>query len=218
MPTEKGLFDFKRDTQYWDAFYKTNRPESMEMSLFARFAMKWLPLGSSIVDMGCGNGRDSLFFAKNGMHVLGVDASSTAINLLNNLQHPNAEFICGDFISDARIYSRNYDCFYSRFTLHAISFEQQKQFVANVFNSLNHKGMFMIEVRGVNDPKFGQGEFVERNAYILDGHYRRFIVMEEILTELITMGFVIKYAEENTGFAPYGDENPEIIRIIAKRL
>lgn len=217
MPTEKESFDFTRDTRYWDAFYNMNRPKSMGVSLFAQFAMKWLSPNSSIVDMGCGNGRDSLFFAQNGMQVLGVDASSTVINLLKDLHQPNAEFICGDFISDTRIFSRRYDCFYSRFTLHAISFEQQKKLIANVFNALNYNGLFMIEVRGVNDPKFGLGEFVERNAYILDGHYRRFIVMGEILNELTSEGFAIKYAEENTGFAPYADENPEIIRIVAKR-
>ena len=218
MLTDKENFDFSRDTRYWNAFYEVNKPESMGMSLFAEFALKWLRKGSSIVDVGCGNGRDSLFFARKGMDVVGIDASSTAIDMLNELHHPNLNFICGDFITDKRIFSKRYDCFYSRFTIHAISAKQQNIFLDNVSESLNDNGMLMIEVRGIHDPKFGKGKYVERNAYLLDGHYRRFIVMEEILQELISKGFKIKYAEENTGFAPYADENPEIIRIVAKRV
>ena len=212
-----GNLNYTRDTQYWNDFYKTNKPETMGESLFAQYAMKWLKPGNTIVDMGCGNGRDSLFFARNQMQVLGVDASSTVIELLNKLQQSNANFVCGDFITDNRIYCNHYDCIYSRFTLHAISQDQQTSFLHNVFNVLNNGGLFMVEVRGVHDSKFGLGEIVSRNAYILDGHYRRFIVMEEILQELISVGFSIKYAEENIDFAPYGSENPEVIRIIAKR-
>ena len=33
----------------------------------------------SLIDIGCGNGRDSIFFSKNNFHVTGIDISQKAI-------------------------------------------------------------------------------------------------------------------------------------------
>ena len=41
--------------------------------------------------------------------------------------------------------------------------------------------------------------------------------MEELLIRLMDAGFGIKYAEENTGFAPFEDTDPYIIRVVACR-
>ena len=44
---------------------------------------------------------------------------------------------------------------------------------------------------------------------------RRFIVLEERKAELQEYGFQIEYAQEQTGFAPYGNDDPPVIRIVA---
>lgn len=56
-----------------------------------------------------------------------------------------------------------------------------------------------------------------KNAYLLDGHYRRFININEMLAELFKVGFSIKCAEEAKGFAPYKDEDSYIIRMVAEK-
>ena len=38
--------------------------------------------GGAVLELGCGNGRDSLFFLQNGLRVTGVDASDNAIRQL----------------------------------------------------------------------------------------------------------------------------------------
>ena len=43
---------------------------------------KYIEIGGNLVELGCGNGRDSLYFAKHGVHVTGIDASEVAINEL----------------------------------------------------------------------------------------------------------------------------------------
>lgn len=58
---------------------------------------------------------------------------------------------------------------------------------------------------------------MERNAYFYDNHYRRFIVMEELVQSLQEQGFQIEYAKEQSGFAPYGNDDPPVIRIVAKK-
>lgn len=70
-------------------------------------------------------------------------------------------------------------------------------------------------MRGVNDPLFGKGKQVERNAFFYDNHYRRFIVLDELVYSLERLGFLVEYAQERTGFAPYGNDDPPVIRIVA---
>ena len=58
---------------------------------------------------------------------------------------------------------------------------------------------------------------VGRNAYIYEDHYRRFIILEELVEILKWQGFKILFAGEQRGWAPYGKEDPIVIRIIAEK-
>ena len=149
--------DFKRDTKYWNSYYEKTG-NLTKPSRFARFVrMNYLCEGASLLELGCGNGRDSLYFAEQGLKVTAVDASDYAINELAQRNIPNAEFICEDFVQSSLIYSRQYDFCYSRFSLHAINAAQEDLLLFNVKNSLKSGGKFFIEVRSVNDPLFGKG-------------------------------------------------------------
>lgn len=54
-----------------------------------------------------------------------------------------------------------------------------------------------------------------KNCFIHDGHFRRFIDKAELEENLLTKGFKIEYSEENTGFAPFGTQDPPVIRVVA---
>ncbi len=207
--------EYNRDTAYWNEFYRQNPPSSMQESRFARFVTKYIEKNKTLVDIGCGNGRDSFFFNRLGLNVVGIDASDAAVSALNNISSGNLSFVCGNFINEKIIFENHPDYFYSRFTLHAINQNGQTELLKNVYDSLKSGGKFFIEVRCTADSKFEKGEKVETNAFILDGHYRRFLVMEELLSELIEMGFHVKYAEQEKGFAPFNGDDSEIIRIVA---
>ena len=207
--------EFNRDTAYWNDFYRKNPPASMQESAFARFVARYVEKDKVLVDIGCGNGRDSFFFGRLGLTVIGIDASDEIISKLGEVASDGHSFVCGNFINDKSVYGKRADYFYSRFSLHAINAEGQDELIRNVHDSLGAGGKFFIEVRCVRDSKFGKGEEVEPNAFILDGHYRRFVVMEELLSALIKAGFHIKYAEQEKGFAPFGGDDSEIIRIVA---
>ena len=84
-----------------------------------------------------------------------------------------------------------------------------------MFRALKPGGKFFVEVRSVNDPLYGKGKAVERNAFFYDNHYRRFIVRDELVHAFEHCGFRVEYAKEQTGFAPYGNDDPPVIRIVA---
>lgn len=203
--------------EYWNGYYKESRL-TLEPSNFAKDILDHLNPGNTLIDLGCGNGRDAIFFSENGLHVIAIDLADNAINRLKKeYGHLEIQFICQDFVEDGFTQPDRVDYFYSRFTIHAITDVQQKKLIKNVYKTLKEDGIFFIEVRSVLDDIYGKGEKVGRNAYIYDRHYRRFIVAHELEQALETEGFTILVLDEKRGFAPFGDSDPIVLRVIAKK-
>ncbi len=206
---------FDRDREYWNKFYTKNI--TTEPSLFARFVLNYMEEGRSLLDIGCGNGRDSIFFACNGLLVTGIDASNVAIeNLQKNGMVDKVAFVCDDFVN-SDVYKRKFYYCYSRFSLHAINLEQQETLLKNLYFCLENNGKLFVEARSVNDKLYGKGKYIEKDAYVHDGHFRRFIRLEELEKAMIRIGFRIISSEEKINFAPFGNENPPIIRMVAMK-
>lgn len=216
----KDRHQINDDRLYWNSFYKKGNVRS-EPSKFANYILKFVKDGKKLLDLGCGNGRDSLFFASRNLQVVGIDNSEEVINMLREVNTKgNALFVCDDFTMSSTLYQQQYDYCYSRFTLHAINEKQQENLLKNVYNSLkvsSDSGYFFIEVRSVNDDLYEKGEPAGKNAYVYQGHYRRFMIIEELEMELRECGFSIIESIEEKGLAPFENQDPYIIRIVAKK-
>lgn len=209
--------NFDRDTLYWDRFYR-DVSNLNDPSLFAQMCVSYMKPGESVVELGCGNGRDSIFFYDKKLKVTAIDASQTAIHTLERYRDcDHFECVCADFVGWLERYKEAFEHCYSRFTIHAISENQEETLLRNVYNALKRGGLFYIESRCVQDELYGLGECVGRNAFRYDDHFRRFIVMDELKTKLAEVGFEIVYSAQERGFAPFGDDDPPIIRVVARK-
>ncbi len=203
-------------SDFWENYYATHR-NPVACSLFAEFVTPFLKKGELLVEFGCGNARDSVHFAKQGVNVMAIDQCTKEIGYLNQefADLGNISFLADDMTRLSPNMEKS-DYLYSRFTLHAIDKESQSR----VFNwssaNLKSGGLFFIEVRSVKDDLFGQGESLKDNAFFTD-HYRRFIVLDEMLEEMKECGFKILYSQESNGLAPFKDKDPIVIRIIAQK-
>lgn len=217
IPTGDSVY---RDVQYWNQYYNDNPTMPLgNESKFARDMLSYMSDGTSLIEFGCGNGRDSLFFASKGLDVTGIDVSGNAVDMLNKVNtFPNASFLCEDFTGESVVFKVQHDYCYSRFTLHAITEMQEQYALRNAKDTLKVGGIFFVEARSINDDIYGLGECVGKNAYIYNNHFRRFIDKEELVAKMEEMGFQILSEQERRGFAPYGDQDPVLIRIVAKKL
>ena len=206
------------DREYWNEFYKKGLANK-EPTLFAQYVSEnYLEDGKTILELGCGNGRDSLYFGKKDLNVIAIDGADQVIESLQ-LENCNSKvkFFRDDFVTTDIYKTKKVNYVYSRFTLHAITEEQEDILLKNVYQGIEEGGMFFIEVRSVRDDLFGKGKKVDRNAYFYNEHYRRFIVMDELEEKLKENGFTIIFSKESRGFAPYKDQNPYVIRVVAKK-
>lgn len=210
---------------YWNAFYAGRHPDIENPSSFARLVLTKVEPGALMFELGCGNGRDALFFAGQGVRMVACDRSAVAIETLSSrpdlgkFRHP-PRFLHADFADLAQVYDASHeplDAIYSRFTLHAVPVEIQTAALSWSALHLRAGGQLMIEVRSVLGSLYGKGEQVERDAYIHDGHYRRFLRLDELSAELVGLGLEIVDATESAGVAVYKDDDPVVIRLTARK-
>jgi len=205
---------------YWNDFYKTHGAPK-ECSSFASAVLQHVAKDGVLFELGCGNGRDAFFFAKNNITVWATDLSEVSIDDLNDkVDHSgNPKFIAADFTAlptpfDATAFAT----VYSRFTLHAIKAEESSRALSWAFGNLKAGGLLLIEVRSVLDPLCGKGTRVEgeRDAWFTN-HYRRFVRKDELLKELVDLGFVVEFDMEANNLAVYNEDNPVVIRVHARK-
>ena len=68
---------------FWENYYSNHQIPTDE-SFFARFVMPFLNEGDTLFEIGCGNGRDSVFFAKQGMKVTAFDQCEKEVGFLKH--------------------------------------------------------------------------------------------------------------------------------------
>jgi adenylylsulfate kinase-like enzyme len=202
-------------TDHWTQFYrnaKAQPPSSFAMACAQRFHAQM-----SLLELGCGNGRDAAFFAQRGLRVTALDRSDAAIESCNSGPFGlAAEFLCLDAANASSLLPRRFDVVYSRFSLHAMTPEEESGALRASRDLLSAGGLLCIECRSINDALAREGEVISPTERI-SGHYRRFIVRQELIEQLESLGFNIIEQIESQGLARYGDEDPVVIRIIAQK-
>ncbi len=202
------------DKEYWHKYYKKNYSPYKE-SDFAKFVLQFLEKEKYLLELGCGNGRDSIFFSKNLINVLAVDQVSDEINFLNsNFSNERIKFICDDFTNLEVL--DNFDYIYSRFTIHSITESEEDRVLKWVFKHLYKNGLFFIESRSINDIMYNNGTKLSINENFTD-HYRRYMNKDKFISKLEYIGFKIRYSIEDKGLAVSEKEDPSIVRIIAEK-
>ena len=206
------------DRKYWEEYYAASGP-SQQPSDFARFcAGLYKKSYSHIFDIGCGNGRDTLFFGSRSLRCTGIDQCEVAISKnesKRSLLGVAASFVVADFSTydyegtEAGAYS-----LYSRFTLHAISVAEEDRLFLHLNSGKRLKALF-IEARSIRDDLYGQGEQVGPHEFVTS-HYRRFID-PDTLKERLEENYDIEYFKEARGFARTETEDPCLIRVVATR-
>ena len=210
-------------TEYWNQFYAGEHPEIEQPSSFARSCLGRLPQRGTILEIGCGNGRDALFFAANGLRVLACDPSSVAIDRLsdraardNGLPVMPRFFTSSISTLPARL-DEPVDAVYLRFVLHAVPRDEASRAIRWARDHLAADGVVLAEARSVLGDLYGVGTPLGDDAFEQDGHYRRFIRSEELVAELRDSGFVIDDLVESDGLAALGADDPVVIRVVARR-
>lgn len=167
---------------------------------------------SKILDLGCGQGIDSLFLAKNDFSVTAIDSSDVAINQIkikkDEFKLDNLELICGD-ISDFDIEKNKYQVIICRNVLNFLNKDKALKILNNLQNNIQKGSYIIIEIFTKNDPSF-----------VSNNKFTSYFEEQELLN--IFSGYKIIYYLENVVLdsGHPGFPNPHkhgVARIIAQK-
>jgi len=205
---------------YWDDFYKNNFKHTP--SQFCVCVLTEIPTDAVVVELGSGNGRDSLYFASQGHITVALDLSHEAIasciSESKTRQVEHTTFMQADLTSQqdvakainiARQKAENRNIvFYSRFVMHSLDDKQEQALLSILSKNMNAGELIYFEFRSKED------ENLDKH---FGGHYRRYVDSNVFLSRLAALNFSINYSLIGQGMAKYKEEDPFVIRIIAKK-
>lgn len=171
-----------------EEFYWGKQPSSMARIFFQKYPPQD---GQKLLDIGCGEGRDSIFFAQNGYQVTGFDSSAEGIT--KSMARADELNLSIDFfqanINKYRLQDPC-DAIFASGALHYIPLPLREEIITNYKRFTNPSGIhaFMVPIYKPfipEDPQVDQFEQPWRSGEILT-HYHDWIIeffTEEILDD-----------------------------------
>lgn len=180
--------------------------------------------GNEVLDLGIGQGRNSIPLVELGYNVTGVDYSTKCLEICKN-NCPKLNLIQSD-IRSFPIEKNKYDLISSRCVLHFFHKDDTYKIIKNIKENLKSNGLVYISVFSLEDPKLIRHtnspnfEVLENNIFhhTVNDTYVSFFAKNEIL-DLFSNFRTISIAEEY--FWDQGVDTPHysgIIKYIGQKI
>lgn len=163
-------------------------------SLVRYLEMYNIPKGGSALDIGCGQGRNSLYLAQQGFSVTGIDSSVEAIECLKKLTI-NEELDVTAEVADIEKFSitkNHYQLIVANTLLDHLLAEQSDVTAQEIIDGLAPGGFLFVSVFTINDPGYNaQGRTVSETAT----HVKHYYQSDELLKQFANLT-LLSYQEE----------------------
>jgi hypothetical protein len=209
-----------RNEVFWANYYARN--EISPPSAFSEWVLSHADVPSTVVDLGSGEGRDSRAFARSKRRVVGLDRSSVGVRRAREYadregasEATRFEVVDFEDLDAVRSVLATVRAdgepvlIYLRFMLHAISEEVQAGLLEALGDFVQPGDWLAAEFRTEADKDL-------RKNYRAD-HYRRFLDVDTFRSALAELKFDVKDEQQGTGLSPYGEEDPDVYRVVAHR-
>jgi SAM-dependent methyltransferase len=174
-------------SEVWNKVYKSDKAFfGEEASNFALLCFNHMKMNnvSRILEIGAGHGRDTTFFASNGIEVNAVDYSIVAIQILDKIAKEKRLPITPrvfDVKSALPFPNGYFDAIYSHMLLNMrFSLDELHFIFSEMRRVLKPKGFNFFSVRNQNDESRGEGVQIDKGIYDINGFQVRFFTEKEI--------------------------------------
>ncbi len=163
--------------QFWQNKWdkkKERNPNPFAKKVYATIKNKRY---KTMLDIGCGDGRDSLYFARKGYAVTAVDFSLSGITFLKSeIKKKNIHNIktMQQDITKIKLPKNSVDVVYAHLSVHYFTNAETTKFLTTIQALLNKGGIFFVKVKSIDDTLFGKGKKIEENMFIHESHVRHF--------------------------------------------
>lgn len=151
--------------------------------------------GMKILDAGCGEGRNSVYFINQGYQIFGIDPNEVAVQFCRYL----AKSLRPDFdsyrfqtgkLEEIPFHSEAFEAVICSAVLHfAESEDNFWQMIAEIHRVLKPGGIFWFRMTTGLGGILGQSQALAKGRYLLPDGSDRFLLLQEHLDRLLQMGF-----------------------------
>ncbi|MFA6552473.1 MAG: class I SAM-dependent methyltransferase [Candidatus Paceibacterota bacterium] len=153
----------------------------------------------TLLDVGCGNGRDSVYFFNKGLKIIAVDFSASGIKKIKS-QNPKIKCVLAD-IKKMKLKANSFDVIYAHLSLHYFDDKTTNKIFNNLHHTLKKNGLIFIKCKSVADALFGKGQKIEENMY-KKGHTRHFF-SKDYMSEKLKSFKIIKISKTSSVYHNY---------------
>ena len=199
--------------EQWNGVYSSNDAYfGKEASPFCRMTLDYLKdkKCKDILELGPGQGRDSLAFVMEGYNLTGLDCSNVACGILKE-RVPGMKVRLGDVRDGLDFPPESFDVCYAHMVLIMdMTPGDVKRTLKNVRSVLRKGGYMIFSVRSTDDPAYGKGVNTHHNVWVNDNGFAvNFFTKDEIL----------KFAEgyELQGMKEFSEGDKKLLSIVLRK-
>jgi ubiquinone/menaquinone biosynthesis C-methylase UbiE len=208
IPDQKPVWEEKHASGIYEDL--RNTPSPLALLVEPMFNRR-----SKILDLGCGIGRDAVFFDKNGHHVLATDFSEAAIK--QNKEHFKSlgvEFVVFDMRDPLPYVADSFDVVYANLSLHYYSDEKTKEIVREAARVLKPNGIFAFACKSYDD-LHNAGREIEKGIFASTTGAAIHLFSKDYAKSILQGIFKVDHLDEAE--EEYKGRCSKIIRCIAKK-
>lgn len=176
---------------FWESVHKVKydgQDWTKKPSIFVQEAIESLPKHGLVLELGAGQGQDSIFFRKRNYEVISSDNELSIIERADQNAH---EYFNGSYgpmrfqlidISNIFPLDSNFvDVVYAHLSLHYFDYEVTKQVFSEIYRVLKPGGVLAFLVNSTNDPEFNTGVKLEDHFFETSGTKKRYFSINDAL-------------------------------------
>jgi SAM-dependent methyltransferase len=209
IPEQKNMWNKKHSAGEHNWF--ADMPNPLAQKMIAK-----LNGGERILEIGCGNGRDSRYLAMNGYVVVATDFSEVAVaKSAETNNYSNLQFSVLDVREQLPFSNGEFDVVYSSLALHYFTDEMTKDIFREIHRVLKSSGLFVFGCKSYDELRMKEAKVIEKDIYVdPNGHVLHAFSMD-FVRELVDGLFEIISLEEKD--EPYGGRVSTVVSCIARK-
>lgn len=151
---------------------------------------------TKILELGCGEGRDTRFLSERGFAVTATDISQEQLELCKQ-NAPRAVHRVLDLRAPLPFADNSFSVVLASLCLHYFDWDTTKKMVADIHRILKLTGHLIVRVNSTSDVNYGAVGFaaIAPNFYSVLGKEKRFF-SDSTLTELFATSWTLTHLEE----------------------